>query len=191
MMIVGLGNPGPSYVKTRHNIGFQFLDFLADKNQLNFKNKKNFAYSVLKQSNLLDYNKHLLIKPLGYMNLSGEAVIAAKNYFKVGMEEIIVVCDDANLELGKVRFRQQGSCGGQKGLKNIIHHLKSSDFARLRIGISGGNLKNLSSYVLGRLKSEEERVINKIFVDLESRLENFSEEGLEQLMNYFNGNFYE
>lgn len=153
MLIIGLGNPGREYKNTRHNVGFETIDKLCYDYNIDLnKNKFNSTYG----EGRIGFKKIMLQKPLTYMNLSGQAVRDIVNFYKIPLDEIIVVCDDINLPLGDIRIRTKGSDGGQKGLANIIYQLGSEDFIRIRIGVGnkpeGWELKN---YVLSKFTEEE------------------------------------
>lgn len=148
-LIVGLGNPGPEYEKTRHNVGFMVLDQVAQSLGLKIKEKK---FKSLYATGFYGGQKFMLVKPQTYMNLSGESVAAIMNYYNLDLEDLLVVSDDLDLSVGGLRLKESGSSAGQKGLKSIISHLNSQDFKRLRIGI--GKDKNIPtiSYVLGKIE---------------------------------------
>lgn len=145
-LIVGLGNPGKEYSNTLHNVGFLTVDFLADK--LNISSFEQKFHSLIAKSNI-EGNRFILLKPQTYMNLSGKAVLSCVQYFKISVEDIIVIFDDVDLVPGKVRFRRSGSAGGHKGVHSIIEHLKTAEFNRVRIGIGrpNGNI-SVANYVL-------------------------------------------
>ena len=149
MLIVGLGNPGIKYAKTKHNIGFWVVDQLANDYAVNFKlGKGNYMYSK--------HNDITLLKPLTYMNDSGIAVKEYLDYFNIGIDQLLVIYDDADLMIGEFRFKSQGSSAGQKGLDSIIYHLNTDQFARLKIGIGNkDNHKPLKSYVLSPFQDDD------------------------------------
>lgn len=155
-LIVGLGNPGKEYERTRHNAGFSTIDALADK--LNFeldKDKFKSLYTIYKYKN----DNIIFAKPQTYMNLSGEAVVALMNFYNISVDDLIVIHDDLDLPLGNIRLRYQGSSAGQKGMGNIIESLGTDKIKRIRIGISNDKTIDTKDYVLGKLSDEE----NKIF----------------------------
>jgi peptidyl-tRNA hydrolase, PTH1 family len=131
-LVVGLGNPGLQYKNTRHNVGFRVLDTLAEKMGWRWTEQR---FRALLASGILGTEKVILAKPITFMNLSGEAVGELVRWYKLRPEDVLVVCDDLDLPVGKVRLRTQGSAGGQKGLQNIIQHLHTKEFPRLRVGI--------------------------------------------------------
>jgi PTH1 family peptidyl-tRNA hydrolase len=183
-LIVGLGNPGDKYKNTRHNIGFEVLDKLAE-DQLNSFGSAKGPYQMLKCN--IHNQSTLLIKPDTYMNLSGKAVQHAMAYYKISIMDILVICDDFNLPLGSLRFRSGGSDGGQNGLKNIIQTIGRSDFSRLRLGISNTEFKsNASAFVLGKFKSEENMVVSELIDYAARSVISFIEHGLSKTMTDFN-----
>lgn len=152
-LVVGLGNWPKEYAKTRHNIGFIMIDaYCKEKNLKLTKAQFNGNFDLINHGG----NKAIIAKPLTLMNLSGEFVQKIMNYYKISIHDILVISDDVNLDLGKIRLRPNGSSGGQNGLKNIIHMLGSEDFKRLRIGIGRPNSGyQLVNYVLGEFTSDD------------------------------------
>ncbi|EMR05055.1 Peptidyl-tRNA hydrolase [Bhargavaea cecembensis DSE10] len=152
-LIVGLGNPGRQYEQTRHNIGFHAIDVLADRwNAPLNQTKFNGMYATVHRPE----GKALLVKPLTYMNLSGECVRPMMDYFEVPEEDLIVIYDDLDLPPGKLRLRQKGSPGGHNGMKSIIQHIGTRDFDRIRIGIGRPDVPMaVTDWVLGRFTDEE------------------------------------
>jgi PTH1 family peptidyl-tRNA hydrolase len=183
-LIVGLGNPGERYKNTRHNLGYRVVDFLAEKNEKEFKpGKGEFLFCETKVGGERVY----LIKPLTFMNSSGVAVVEAINDFNLGIENLLVVCDDVALPLGKIRIREKGSEGGHKGLRSIIYQLSSIDFARLRLGI-GDTPENvdLEEFVLEDFKPEEKEKTDQMIEKAALAVENTVMNGIEDSMNRFN-----
>ena len=156
-LVIGLGNPGLKYERTRHNVGFSVIDKLATKLGWAWNEKRSRAVLA---SGTIGSEKVVLIKPITYMNLSGEAVGALLHWYKVQPEDIVVVCDDLDLPVGKVRLRTKGSSGGQKGLDNIILHLHTNIFPRLRVGIGRPSNSHMDTvdYVLG-VPTGDERIL--------------------------------
>ena len=153
-IIAGLGNPTKEYEGTRHNIGFSVIDKLADKYNISMNEKKHKAICG---KGMIEGEKVILLKPQTYMNLSGESVVDAVNFYKVDPEEdVIIIYDDIDLDVGKLRIRAKGSAGGHNGMKNIIAHLGTQVFPRIRVGV-GAKPKDwdLADYVLGRFPKEE------------------------------------
>ena len=157
-LIVGLGNPGLEYKSTRHNIGFHFLDLYANKLNISFKEKFKGMYAKTK----INDEDIILLKPLTFMNLSGECVIKFVNYFKIKIEDILVIHDDLDLEVGKIKLKANGSSGGHNGIKSIISNLNSEEFKRLKIGIGNNKLYDTKDYVLGSFSSYEVDLIKKL-----------------------------
>ena len=158
-LIVGLGNPGKEYENTRHNMGFIVMDKLAKKLNIELDKKKFKAvYGVYR----FNSEKIIIAKPQTFMNLSGEAVVSLMNFYDVKIEDIIVVHDDLDLPVGKLRIRHSGSSGGQKGMGNIIELLGSKDINRIRIGISNDKTIDTKDYVLGKLSAEEKKIIDEV-----------------------------
>ncbi|MCI6089585.1 MAG: aminoacyl-tRNA hydrolase [Erysipelotrichaceae bacterium] len=157
-LIVGLGNPGKKYENTRHNTGFAVIDrTLAKLNVELDKNKFNADYTMINRNG----EKFYILKPLTYMNLSGEAVAPFMKYFGIEPEDLVVVHDDLDLPVGKIRLRQSGSCGGQNGMRNIIDLLGDSNIKRIRVGIGKDPLIPVVDYVLGKTKKEDLEVYNQ------------------------------
>lgn len=183
-LIAGLGNPETRYENTRHNIGFEVIDELARLHQSSFSSGRgNFLYSKILHRN----EPILLLKPMTYMNLSGNAVIAAMTFYKIEYRDILVVCDDLNIALGTIRMRAKGSAGGQNGLKHIIQCLKRDDFARLRVGIAPDHpVSSYSSFVLGKFNAEERKITDRmVSLSAEAALD-FVAHGVEHAMNHYN-----
>lgn len=185
-IIVGLGNPGREYEKTRHNIGFRVIDAVAEQFGIGLTEKKHKA--VLGKG-VIDGQKAVLAKPQTYMNLSGESVRALVDYYKADEEtELIVIYDDISLDVGRLRIRKQGSAGGHNGMKNIILHLGHDTFCRIRMGV-GDKPKgyDLVDHVLGHFSKEEEATIKEGVERAVEALRTVLSEGPDQAMNRFNG----
>ena len=187
-LVIGLGNPGLEYKWTRHNVGFETIDKLAYDFNINVNKNK---FKAIYGEGIIHNEKVILIKPLTYMNLSGECVRDFLAFYKdLSLEDIIVICDDINLPIGTIRIRKKGSDGGQNGLKNIIYHLNSDEFARIRIGI-GQKPENytLANFVLSKFNKDEEIDIVKGITYATDALELFIKDknnGLSNAMNLFN-----
>lgn len=184
-MIVGLGNPGKEYENTRHNIGFQVVDAIADKAGISIKNKEGKA---LTGKGMFAGQKILLVKPQTYMNLSGESVRALIDYYKVDeTEELIVISDDISLDVGKLRIRKKGSAGGHNGLKNIILHLGHDGFKRVRIGVGEKPQGyDLADYVLGHFPSEEREIMKESVARAVDAIGEIMTGGVDKAMNLYN-----
>ena len=187
-LIIGLGNPGNEYKWTRHNVGFEAIDKLAYDFNINVNKNK---FKAIYGEGIIHGEKVLLIKPLTYMNLSGECVRDFLNFYKdLDISDIMVICDDINLPLGAIRIRKKGSDGGQNGLKNIIYQLESDNFPRLRIGI-GQKPEHftLANFVLSKFNKDEEVDIVKGITYATEAIEIFIKDrdnGLSNAMNKFN-----
>lgn len=180
--IIGLGNPGKTYEKTRHNIGFRVLDALAK--ELNTEFKKKFKAEIA-QVNYKGENL-LLVKPQTFMNLSGESIRLIIDFYKLSDEDLLVVYDDLDLPVGKLRLREKGSSGGHNGIKSIHQHLGHTEFKRLRIGIDNNKLIPTADYVLGKFNKEESEVLEKsIELSLKVCLD-FSSMNFIDLMSRYN-----
>ena len=182
-LIVGLGNPGKEYENTRHNIGYIFIDNLASKLGVSIDKKK---FNGLYAETTINNEKVLLVKPLSYMNLSGEVVGKFVNFFKIDVKDILIINDDLDLEVGRIRLRAQGSSGGHNGLKNIALHLKTEEFKRLKIGISNNKLIDTKDYVLGKFSKEEIKTINDLKDQINNLLIDFVSIDFEKLMAKYN-----
>jgi len=183
-LIVGLGNPGPQYRDTRHNIGFAVVDLLARRSGLTFGGGPTGALIArVRQPG----EGALLAKPLTYMNLSGAAVADLARYFRVAIPDVIIVADDVNLPLGKLRARARGSDGGHHGLRSIIERLGTSEFARLRIGVGRGDpRRDLADHVLARFDADEQGEVDSAIGRAADAVEMFVTDGIEKVMNQIN-----
>ena len=181
-LIVGLGNPGKKYAKTRHNMGFMAIDLLADLARIDVD--KEFFHGVCGRGDIFD-NDVLLFKPTTYMNLSGTAVKEIVDYFKIDLDDIIVICDDMALAPGLIRLRKKGSSGGQKGLQNIIDNLGTEEFKRIRIGI-GEPTYDAVDYVLGKPLKEEQPLIDESIKQCVEAIKEALKTDFDRAMNKFN-----
>ena len=183
-LIVGLGNPGQKYKGTRHNIGFDVIANLAQRFDIGRPKAKFNAETA---ETVIRNEKAVLLSPLTFMNLSGQSVRAAMDFYKLAIDDLIVVCDDLALETGRIRLRPGGSDGGQKGLKDIINRIGTQDFSRLRIGIGsppGG--WDAADYVLGKFSDEEKPEIRKSVERACDAIVVWVSEGIQQSMSQFN-----
>ncbi len=179
-LIIGLGNPEKKYNNTRHNIGFLVIDNFAQNT--NWKQKWNALY----QEKQLNNEKIILIKPLTYMNLSGNSVIEFVNYYKINLDDILVIQDDLDLDIGNYRLKINSSSGGHNGIKSIIEKLNSNAFARLKVGISNNKNINTKDYVLGKFSKEEQAILNKLYPKLNEIINSFIIDGIAKTMNNYN-----
>lgn len=184
-VIAGLGNPGREYENTRHNIGFRVIDDIAKKYQIAMLERKHKA--VIGKG-YIDGQKVILVKPLTYMNLSGESIREVTDYYKVDVTtQLVVVSDDISLDVGQLRIRKKGSAGGHNGLKNIILHLGSENFMRIRMGVSdkpqGYDLKD---YVLGHFTDGEIKVLSETSEKAEQAIRMIMQGDVDRAMNRYN-----
>ncbi len=182
-MIVGLGNPGAKYAGTRHNAGFDVVDGLAQQLGVEVK-KKKFGGLFCQCS--LDEKTLMLLKPQQYMNRSGQVVATARGFYKLGLEDVIVVTDDMALEPGRIRIRTKGSSGGHNGLGDIIASLGSNEFARVRVGIGQNTEQDAADYVLARPAVQERQLIAEAVEMAQQAVKCWVIEGAEAAMNKFN-----
>ena len=182
--MVGLGNPGSKYQGTRHNIGFELVDRLAQGgSQASFSRKFEGQLAEIE----IDYRRVLLLKPETFMNLSGRSVGQAVRFFKLPVTDLLVVCDDLSLPVGKLRLRPGGSDGGQKGLRDIAAHLGTDQFPRLRIGIGDNEGVDAADYVLSRFRSAERNAIDDALILASQAVAVWVTQGIDAAMNRFNG----
>jgi PTH1 family peptidyl-tRNA hydrolase len=196
-MVVGLGNPGRRYARTRHNVGFWVVDTVADLLEVKFAAKK---FKAELGRGEFEGKKLILLKPQRYMNRSGEVARAAIGFYKLGPADILVISDDMALEPGRMRIRAKGSAGGHNGLADIIRHLKSSDFARLRIGIGRPSVSGFSEgtagesdvqpwedYVLSEPTDQESKLLQECVQRAREAVLCWLTRGVEAAMNEYNG----
>jgi peptidyl-tRNA hydrolase, PTH1 family len=183
-LVVGLGNPGSKYQATRHNIGFEVVDRLAQGGSgVTFARK----FDGLIAETEIDFHRVLLLKPETFMNLSGRSVGQVMRFYQLGLADLLVVCDDLNLPLGKLRIRGGGSDGGQKGLRDISAQLGTDDYARLRLGIGQRGEMDASDFVLSRFRSSERPLIDDALILAAQAVAVWVTQGLPTAMNRFNG----
>ena len=183
-MIVGLGNPGQKYVGSRHNVGFDVIAELANRYEVGRPKAKfngEFAETIIKQE------KVVLVCPLTFMNLSGQCVRAAVDFFKLDLDDLLIICDDFNLALGRIRIRPSGSAGGQNGLDDIVNRLGSRQIARLRLGIGNPPPEwEVANYVLGKFNEEDRQTIGTAVKRSADACETWVSQGVSAAMNQFN-----
>lgn len=182
-LIVGLGNPGKEYENTRHNIGFIFIDALAKDLGISITKEK---YNGLYAETTINNEKVLLVKPLSYMNLSGEVIIKFVNFYKIHIEDILIISDDLDMDFGRIRLKASGSSGGHNGLKNIESHLKTNCFKRLKYGISNNKNIDTKDYVLSKFNKEEKEKLDNSKDEIINILKDFLEIKFDNLMNKYN-----
>lgn len=182
-LVVGLGNPGREYENTRHNIGFMCVDAVAHHFNVDFNsNKFNGLYTQFMHNG----EKIILLKPGKYMNLSGEVIRDFVNFFKINIEDVLIICDDLDTSVGTYRLRYKGSSGGHNGLKNIELHLNTKEYKRIKIGISNNKLMDTKDYVLGKFTKEERELINPIIEKMPNIIEDYLTLSFDHLMNKYN-----
>ena len=194
-LIVGLGNPGPGYRDTRHNVGFMIADVLVDRWRVADQWREKFEALLIKTTvgggrDSLEGaggDQVVIVKPLTFMNLSGQAVAALAGFYKIEPADVFIVTDDAALPLGKLRARREGGAGGHNGLKSVIQHLGTQAFPRMRVGVGrGANGRDLSDHVLGRFDAAERDTVSAAVLRAADATEMFISEGIERVMNAFN-----
>lgn len=182
-LVVGLGNPDKKYEKTRHNCGFRAIDFYAEKNNLTFKSKFKGMYC----EQLVNNERLILLKPQTYMNLSGESVIKFVKYYNIDLKDLIIIYDDIDFEVGTFKIKRNGSAGGHNGIKNIISHLGTNEFPRVKVGVGakpqGGDLVN---HVLGHFSKEDEKKMDEVLDEAVAAVETIVTQDVDVAMNRFN-----
>ncbi|NLZ48352.1 MAG: aminoacyl-tRNA hydrolase [Clostridiales bacterium] len=181
-LIVGLGNPGREYENTRHNVGFQVLDLLADRYKISLSRIK---FKSVYGEGSINGEKVILAKPQTFMNASGESVAEITRFYKIPNEKVLVIYDDMSLDVGRLRIRAKGSAGGHNGIKNIIAHLSSEDFPRIKVGIGkpeGGWI----SHVMGNFSKEEQEKLAEVYKTVIHAVETIIAKGTEEAMNKYN-----
>lgn len=182
-LIVGLGNPGKEYENTRHNIGFMTLDNYARVNNFEFSKRKfNGLYEKIK----IGYEDVIFLKPLSYMNLSGEVVKAFVDYFKISIDNILIISDDLDLQVGKFKLKPSGSSGGHNGLKNIALNLQTDQYKRFKIGISNNKTIDTKDYVLGKFSKDDLKIYDNIFEISVNIINDFIKGDFDKVMSKYN-----
>lgn len=182
-LIVGLGNPGKKYENTRHNAGYRFIDEYAKTKNLEInKEKFNGRYVTFNKNN----EKVILLKPEKYMNLSGEVIKEFIDYFKINIEDILIISDDLDTEVGKIKLKYKGSSGGHNGLKNIEENLKTNEYKRLKIGISNNKDKDKIDYVIGKVEKDELEKLNEVNKLAKDVIDDFIDLDFDIVMNKYN-----
>jgi PTH1 family peptidyl-tRNA hydrolase len=184
-IVAGLGNPGAKYQNSRHNVGFDVVDQIA---KTNFAEGWKTAFDSLAAECTIDGERVLLLKPQTYMNRSGLAVRKAVDFYKTPLADVLVVCDDFSLPLGRLRFRASGSAGGQNGLKDVIHHLGTDEVVRLRLGIDQPPANvDPADFVLSAFRPAERECVAETIIDAGRAVECWIRRGVAAAMNEFNG----
>ncbi|MFT8323640.1 MAG: aminoacyl-tRNA hydrolase [Bacillus sp. (in: firmicutes)] len=183
-LIVGLGNPGKQYENTRHNIGFDIIEYIAKEYTIPLEKAK---FKGIFGTGIISGEKVILLKPLTYMNLSGESIRPLADYYDIALEDIVVIYDDLDLPVGKIRLRQKGSSGGHNGIKSTIAHLGSEKFNRIRVGIDRPkNGMKVTDYVLGKFTKEEQAILETIIKKCSDACGEWTKEPFLQVMNKYN-----
>ena len=183
ILIVGLGNPGKQYEQTRHNIGFDVIDYMANKYNIDVNREK---FKGICGEGFIENKKVILLKPLTYMNLSGESIRELANFYKLEDDEIIVVYDDISLDIGRLRIREKGSAGGHNGIKSIIQNLGGDKFPRVKVGV-GQPKDNLVNHVLEKFSKEDREHIEKVIPVVSDAIVEIVKNDAKESMNKFNG----
>ena len=182
-LIVGLGNPGREYNNTRHNIGFEAIDVIADKYNIEVSRIK---FKGVYGEGFIDGEKVILLKPTTYMNLSGESVREVMDFYKLSEEDILVIYDDVSLDVGRIRIREKGSAGGHNGIKNIIANIGTDVFPRIKVGV-GKPQGDLVKHVLGTFSKEDREDLNKVLETVVMASETIIKDDAKEAMNKYNG----
>lgn len=183
-IIVGLGNPEPEYAKTRHNMGFDVINMLAQNNHIDLNRTK---FNAIYGTGMIENEKVILIKPQTYMNNSGEAVVQFVQFYKEKLNNVIVIYDDMDTEVGKIRIRAKGGAGSHNGMKSMVRELNSEDFPRIRVGI--GKPKNefdRINYVIGKISDDEFLELEKGEKKAKEAVEDWINKGIDNTMNKYN-----
>lgn len=184
IIIAGLGNPGREYAPTRHNVGFDVIDVLADKYNINMNKLK---FKGITGEGIIDGKKVLLIKPSTYMNNSGLSIREAINFYKVEMKDLLVIYDDIDIDFGSIRIRKKGSSGSHNGMKSIIYHLGVDTFPRIKIGIGKKpEGYDLADFVLSKFSQDERKIIDEAIKKAAEATDSFIKDGIDYCMNNYN-----
>lgn len=183
-LIVGLGNPEPEYSNTRHNMGFDTINCLAKQTKIDITRSK---FNALYGSGNIEGQKVILVKPQTYMNLSGKAIREFRNFYKIDLSELIVICDDVDIEKGKIRIRKKGSAGSHNGMKSVIQELATEEFTRIRVGIGSPEFKgDLINHVLEPISKKEREILDEGIFDAKSAIIDIIKNGIDNAMNKYN-----
>jgi len=183
-LIAGLGNPGSEYVNTRHNIGFEVVEWFSEKEGISLSRSK---YNALYGKGLIQGEEVILVKPLTYMNLSGEAIAPFMHFFKIALEDMMIIYDDMDLAVGKTRLRLKGSAGGHNGMKSIIQHLGTSEFKRIRVGIGRPDgRQSVIDYVLQTFLKDENPIMAEVIEKAAMACRDWFNEPFDKVMNKYN-----
>lgn len=183
-IIVGLGNPEDKYAGTRHNIGFDVINYFAEDKNIEMRKRKHKA---IIGEGFIEREKVMLVKPQTFMNLSGESVVEIVNYYDIPLENLLVIYDDIDLERGILRLRRKGSAGTHNGMRSILSQMQNDKFPRLRVGIGRPERGDLIDFVIGKLSSEERKHMGQAVKKAAQAVEVFITSGITEAMNQFNG----
>ena len=183
-LIVGLGNPEEDYSKTRHNMGFNVVNKLAEEFQIEISKKK---FDGLVGEGIIEEQKVILLKPQTYMNLSGKSIIQVVNFYKIPIENICIIYDDIDTDIGKIRIRKKGSGGSHNGMKSVVQELQTEDFARIRVGIGKPEFKgDMINYVIGPIPEEEVKILDEGTTKAKEAAIEILKNGIDTAMNKYN-----
>ena len=182
-LIVGLGNPGKEYEKTRHNIGFMAVDEFARVNNLSFNKNK---FDGLYLDTIINSEKVIVLKPQKFINLSGDVISKYMDYFKIDINDLLVIHDDMDLDVGTFKIRYKGGSAGHNGLKNIESNLGTNEYKRIKVGISKNKNIDTVNYVLGKLTNDESIAVDNVLKQIPNIIEDFVKISFENLMNKYN-----
>ena len=184
-LVVGLGNPGPEYRETRHNVGFLVIDELTKRWRVSDEWREKFDALHIKTT--IGDEPIIVAKPLTFMNLSGQAIAGLAGFYKIDPPDVFVVTDDVALPLGRLRARREGGAGGHNGLKSVIQHLGTQAFARVRVGVGrGDDRRDLADHVLGRFEAGERDIVSAAVLRAADATETYLRDGIERAMSVFN-----
>ena len=183
-LIVGLGNPEEDYAKTRHNMGFDVINLIAKENNIEVNKSK---FNGLYGSGIIENEKVILLKPQTFMNLSGNSIIQFVNFYKIELDHIIIICDDLDTDIGKIRIRKKGGPGTHNGMKSTVEVLNSQEFARVRVGIGmPDNKANLIEYVIGYVPNDEYKILQEGVKIASNAVCEIIKNGIDIAMNKYN-----
>ena len=183
-LIVGLGNPENEYAHTRHNMGFDAINEVAEKNNINITKSK---FKGLYETGIIQGKKVILLKPQTYMNLSGESIKEVVNFYNIEPKEIIVIYDDIDIEKGKIKLRKKGGAGSHNGMKSVVEELNTTDFARIRVGIGQPEFNSdMINYVIGKVPEDEQKILKEGTHKAAEAVEEILKNGIDIAMNKFN-----
>ena len=182
-LIVGLGNPEEEYSNTRHNMGFNVINKLAEEYKIDVNRNK---FDALLGTGSIEGEKVILLKPQTYMNLSGKSIIQVVNFYKIPLQNVFVIYDDIDIEPGLIRIRKKGSSGSHNGMKSVVAELNSEDFARIRVGIGKPENNDMINYVIGKIPKEGQEPLEEGVLKAKQAVVEILKNGLDRAMNKFN-----